>query len=134
MSYHINLSIDNRIGTSLTVVEKCVWEGTAGGEWSEKDGKHILSLGYYGAGLLRFKEDNGRFFHVVVGSGERGYWVDVQVELSQTDTGVKLLPEYYRHGGKFSNIPSEHDVHRYTSRNISVAVEMHGIEATLCYS
>lgn len=31
-----------------------------------------------------------------------GWWCDIQTNLDVTDTGVKLLPEYYRDGGRYS--------------------------------
>ncbi|KUL86033.1 hypothetical protein ZTR_06485 [Talaromyces verruculosus] len=104
MTFDTTLSIYNHVGTQLSVIEKCVWYESAGGEWNERDGDHILTIkGGRGSGLLRFKESNGDVFHAVIGFGYNGYWVDVQANLADDETGVKLLPEYYRSGGRFSH-------------------------------
>ena len=122
-SQSIQLTICNVIGEPLTVIEKSVWYESKGGEWSEDNGAPTFTMnGERGSGLIRFKESNGQIFSVVIGYGYRGWWVDVQTNLDVTDTGVKLLPEYYRDGGRFST-ESHEKITRYTSAGRTVKLE-----------
>ncbi|KAL2783845.1 fungal fruit body lectin [Aspergillus keveii] len=101
MSAEIDLTVNSHRG-SLDVIEKTVWHEESGGEWAEAGGKHVLTIGTRGAGLIRFREHNGQVFSVVIGIGYgEKPWADVQVDLGRADTGTKLLPEYY--SGRLSN-------------------------------
>ncbi|KUL87435.1 hypothetical protein ZTR_04769 [Talaromyces verruculosus] len=137
MTRDICLTINNVAGTSLTVVERCVWSDPEGGEWSEKGANHVLTInGDYwqgrGSGLIRFKEADGGLFHVVFGRGFNGNWCDLQTGLLPSETGVKLLPEYYRSGGRFSH-ESHSEVTRYTSSGRTLKLVI-GDDAHLEYS
>ncbi|KAJ5371131.1 uncharacterized protein N7496_007223 [Penicillium cataractarum] len=129
----ITLLIENNYGGSLQAVEKTVWYSEAGGEWSGDGNEHILTLGSWrGSGLIRFKENNGHYFSVVVGIGyAQKPWCDVQVNLANTDTGVKLHPEYY--GGRLGS-ESHREITRTTSSGRTVKLTYNGGQAVLEYS
>ncbi|KAL4895049.1 fungal fruit body lectin [Aspergillus ambiguus] len=102
MSYTIHLSVRNSTSDTVTVVEKGCWYYANGGTWTEQDGQHVLFMGGSGtSGMLRLKSSCGDIFTVVVGIHNYRPWCDVQVNLKDDDTAVKMLPEYYN-GGRLS--------------------------------
>lgn len=122
-SQSIDLTIVNDTGEPLTIIEKIVWYESKGGEWNEANDAPTFTMnGDRGSGLIRFKESNGQIFSVVIGKGYQGWWCDVQTNLDVTDTGIKLLPEYYRNGGKYST-ESHEKITRYTSAGRMVKLE-----------
>lgn len=119
----IHLEINNKTGERLEVVEKTVWFNSDGGTWIEENGKHQLTFGYRGSGLLRFRSSNGELFSVVVGLGYTfTEWADVQVDLARTDTGIKLHPEYYDKG-RLSH-ESHKEITRTSSKGAKVGISM----------
>ncbi|KAF7159507.1 hypothetical protein CNMCM5623_004845 [Aspergillus felis] len=99
MSYTIRLTIRNSTSDTLTVVEKTCWYYANGGIWTEQDCQYVLSMGGSGtSGILRFKSSSGETFTAILGIHNYKPWCDVQVNLRDDDTAVKLLPEYYNGG------------------------------------
>ncbi|GIK04357.1 hypothetical protein Aspvir_008438 [Aspergillus viridinutans] len=103
MSYTIRLRIQNTTSETLTVVEKTCWYYANGCTWTEQDGQHVLFMGGSGtSGMLRFKSSSGETFTTVLGMHNYNPWCDVQVNLKDDETAVKMHPEYYN-GGKLSD-------------------------------
>jgi hypothetical protein len=100
MPYTLRVAIVNNTDDALTVIEKTCWYYANGGAWTEDTGNKLtLTLGGSGtSGMLRIRASSDHTFSVVMGYHDSEFWCDVQVDLNDGDTAVKLHPEYYDGG------------------------------------
>jgi hypothetical protein len=78
------------------VVEKTVWHHAGGGEWSDVDGAHVLTIGGSGTcGSLRFVSDTGENFIITLGVHNDKGWGDIVTDLTNEQTGIVITPQYY---------------------------------------
>ena len=94
MSYTITVQIyQTNPDAFFRVVEETVWHG---GTWSQVDGAYVLTIGGSGTyGSLRFKSDTDEYFIVTLGVHYYKGWGDIITNLSPSDTGVTITPQYY---------------------------------------
>ncbi|KAM3475025.1 hypothetical protein MY8738_007610 [Beauveria namnaoensis] len=98
MSYNVQLRVfqsDHK--TFFYTVEQCVWKYANGGTWVPHNGGQRLTMGGSGtSGILRFLADVGNeIFVIAVGVHNNKPWCDIVANLTQGNTGVAILAEYY---------------------------------------
>ncbi|KIM41884.1 hypothetical protein M413DRAFT_410275 [Hebeloma cylindrosporum] len=100
MSFRITLGTHQDAGTPFFRVQQqpAVWTfGTA--SWSASNGERTLTMNQSGtSGILRFVNNNGERFAVIVGIDNRQRWCDIIPDDSPAQTSLSLLSRYYTRG------------------------------------
>ena len=109
MSYTITAKIHQTTQTAFfRVVEQTVWKYANGGTWDEVNGAHVLTMAGSGTcGSLRFVADTGENFIVTLGVENFKRWGDIVTNLTSSQTGVAVIPQYY--DNKFPERVSQRD-------------------------
>lgn len=94
MAYTITAQVyQTNTNAFFRVVEKTVFNN---GTWDEVKDAHILNMGASGtSGSIRFVADTGENFIVTLGVHNYKPWGDIVTKLDNSQTGVKINPEYY---------------------------------------
>jgi hypothetical protein len=97
MSYTINAKVyQSNQNAFFRIVEKTVWNFANGGTWDETDGSQLITMGGSGtSGSLRFLADTGENFIVTLGVHNYKRWGDIVTNLTNSETGVIINPQYY---------------------------------------
>ncbi|PPQ68811.1 hypothetical protein CVT24_007697 [Panaeolus cyanescens] len=118
MSYSITARIyQTNPNAFFQVVEKTVWNYANGGNWTEANGQHILSMGGSGtSGTMRFSSsDTGESFLVALGVHNYKRWGDIVADLKNDQTGIIINPEYYKAGKRATQ--RERQLSQFTVKN-----------------
>jgi len=98
MSYTITVCVyQTNPNAFFKIVEKTCWNFANGGTWSEMNDEHVLAMGGSGtSGALRFQCDaTGERFIVTLGVHNYKRWGDIVSNLTTSETGVMIQPQYY---------------------------------------
>ncbi|KAI0312128.1 fungal fruit body lectin-domain-containing protein [Amylostereum chailletii] len=100
MSYTITVRVyQANTDAFFKIVEKTVWKYANGGTWAEANGEQVLTMGGSGtSGTLRFLSNTGELFIVALGVHNYRRWADIVTDLTPSDTGVAINPQYYSYG------------------------------------
>ncbi|KIM41885.1 hypothetical protein M413DRAFT_410279 [Hebeloma cylindrosporum] len=86
------------------VEQQAVWHFHTASWTTAPNGERILTMNQSGtSGILRFVNNNGERFAVIVGIDNRQRWCDIIPNDTPTQTGQSVLSLYYN-GGRNANI------------------------------
>lgn len=97
MSYTITAKVyQTNTNAFFHNVERTVWKFANGGTWVDVKDTYVLTMGGSGtSGSLRFIADTGEIFVVTLGVHNYKRWGDIITNLSTSDTGLTINPQYY---------------------------------------
>ena len=97
MSYKITVRVfQTNPNAHFRVVEETIFNYANGGTWSRVNDELVLQMGGSGtSGTLRFQSDTNEDFIVALGIHNYKRWGDIVTNLSNSETGVIIHPQYY---------------------------------------
>ncbi|KAH9946727.1 lectin [Amylocystis lapponica] len=100
MSYTITARKVDVSTIGFFFVEKTVWYFAGGGTWSDTNGIQTLAMPGSGTsgGIRVVSSDGTEAFYVAVGIHNYKRWCDVVTDITDSDTSMKLHPQYYESG------------------------------------
>ena len=120
MSYNITVCVYQlNPNAFFKIVEKTCWTYANGGTWSEVNDQHVLCMGGSGtSGALRFQcDESGERFIVTLGVHNYKRWGDIVTNLTTSETGVLIQPQYYSNDHKDREKARECQLASYSVKN-----------------
>jgi len=119
MSYTITARVyQTNPNAFFRCVEKTCWNYANGCTWSEVNDEHVLTMGGSGtSGTLRFMSDTNELCIIALGVHNYKRWGDIVTNLSTTETGVIINPQYYSDDHKDREKARENQLASYNVKN-----------------
>jgi hypothetical protein len=120
MSYNITVCIyQTNPNAFFKIVEKTCFHYANGCTWSEVNDQHVLAMGGSGtSGALRFQcDETGERFIVTLGVHNYKRWGDIVSNLSTSETGLLIQPQYYSGDHKDREQAREKQLASYSVKN-----------------
>ncbi|KAF9036260.1 fungal fruit body lectin-domain-containing protein [Panaeolus papilionaceus] len=118
------------------VAESTAWYFANGAKWNKSNDVHVLTMGGSGtSGTLRLATDSEAFL-IALGVHNYKSWIDIQPNLSNTQTGVALHPDYYKAGtasaAQREKVLTQYSVKNSQGRSLSVNCAGSGSQSINC--